>query len=462
MFSIIHQKSFARFAILSAVLSLLFGALTVCVSNATVMTLSLEDDTQTPNAPDVGTILTDGWIRDFVIPAWSNKPAPKPVLTAATSVLMDANTGQVLYEANAHKRKPNASTTKILTSILVMENCQLTDKVTASKGCCETLFTSIHLRPGEQISVKDLLAALLIRSANDAAVAAAEHVAGSVKNFAKMMNEKAKEIGCADTHFVTPNGLYDPNHYSSAYDLCLMARYAFTYPVFNEIIRLHKYKLGSRNMNREDLVVFSKAKFLKNYTGADGVKSGYTKQSGQCYVGSATRTGWRLVSTVLHSKNVSQDTAALMNYGYCGYKLYMLAKAREKLGIVSVAGGSHDSVAVVPERDVCAAVSRSGGKLSVAFAISQARAPIEEGQSLGTVTTMLNGIPIETIELRSAETVEMSMLRKSIPFIIGCCILGCGMLLVKYGTTTSKDISFRGIRISSILRDLNRRWQGRG
>jgi len=462
MLSSRHFRPYLYVSVLLVCLSFLFGIPGVNAFGASVITLPLVDDTKVPAVDDSERILHDGWIRDFQIPAWSTKPAGKPEVTAACSALMDAGTGQLLYEVNAHKHRPNASTTKILTSILVMENCQLTDKITASKTCSETMFTSIHLKPGEQISVKDLLASLLIRSANDAAVAAAEHVAGSVKNFSKLMNEKAREIGCSDTHFVTPNGLYDPNHYTSAYDLCLMARYAFNYPVFNELIKLHKYRLNSRNLNREDLVVFQKSKFLKYYTGADGVKSGYTKQSGPCYVGSATRTGWRLVSAVLDSKNVSQDTAALMNYGYGAYKLYKFATAREKLGIIPISGGSQGSVAVYPEHDVCVAVPRTGGKLSVVFSISQARAPIVDGQSLGTVTTMLNGNPIETIELRSVERVDMSMLRKSAPFMIGCCILGCGMLLVKYGTTTSKDISFRGIRISSLLRDLNRRWQGRG
>lgn len=461
MYSSRFIKPYVQILLLVVCLSLLLGLSTMCASSATVMTLSLEDETA-PAVNEADRMFHDGLVRDIQIPAWSGRPAAKPAVTAACSALMDANTGQLLYDANAHKRRPNASTTKILTSILVIENCQLTDKITASKTCSETMFTSIHLKPGEQISVKDLLASLLIRSANDASVAAAEHVAGSVNKFAKMMNEKAKEIGCSNTHFVTPNGLYDPNHYSSAYDLCLMARYAFNYPVFNELIKLHKYKLDSRNLNRKDLVVFQKSKFLKNYTGADGVKSGYTKQSGPCYVGSATRTGWRLVSAVLDSKNVSQDTAALMNYGYGAYKLYKLAKARERWGMIPVSGGSQGSVAVFPERDVSVAVPRTGGKLSVVFSISQARAPITDGQSLGSVTTMLNGNPIETIELRSVERVDMSMLHKSTPFMIGCCILGCGMLLVKYGTTTSKDISFRGIRISTLLRDLNRRRQGRG
>ena len=261
------------------------------------------------------------------VPATRVSPVPAPSIAAASAVLMDADTGQVLYAKNPHVRRPNASTTKIMTAILIVENCGMNNVITADKAASETPFTSLNLRPGEQITVKDLLTGMLMRSANDAAVAAAEHIAGTVPKFADMMNKKAVEIGCADTHFVTPNGLYDPNHYSSAYDLCLMAKYALRYPVFNEAINTKKYTLASRTINRQDLVVFSKSKFLKDYPGADGVKSGYTKQAGYCYVGSATRNGWRLISSVLKSENSGSDTVALMDYGFTNYQPVNVARA---------------------------------------------------------------------------------------------------------------------------------------
>ena len=159
-----------------------------------------------------------------------------------------------------------------------------------------------------------------MRSANDAAVAAAEHVAGSVPKFVAMMNRKAREIGCRNTHFVTPNGLPAPGHYSSAYDLALMARYAMRYPIFNEVVRTTKYFLLTRTINKKDMAVISPSKFLRNYPGADGVKSGYIRQAGNCYVGSATRDGWRLISAVLKCKNANQDTAALMDYGFNNFE----------------------------------------------------------------------------------------------------------------------------------------------
>ncbi len=187
--------------------------------------------------------------------------APPPEIKAASAVVMDAATGEVLYAKNPHVRRPNASTTKIMTAILMIEKCRMTDTITASKNVSETPFTSLHLKEGEKILAKDLLVGMLVRSANDAAVAVAEHVAGSVPAFVNMMNRKAAQIGCEDTHFVTPNGLYDKDHYSSAYDLCLMARYALQYPLFNEAVNTRKYCLASRTMNKKTLPSIIRASF---------------------------------------------------------------------------------------------------------------------------------------------------------------------------------------------------------
>ena len=130
----------------------------------------------------------------IVVPASQKNPAPLPEVKGASAVLMDANTGQILYSKNRHVRRPNASTTKIMTAILLIENCKMTDTIKASKNACETRYTSLHLKPGEKISAKDVLIGMMVRSANDAAVAAAEHIAGTTSKFAKMMNKKAREI----------------------------------------------------------------------------------------------------------------------------------------------------------------------------------------------------------------------------------------------------------------------------
>ena len=277
------------------------------------------------------------------VPPTKTSPAPDPTVGAASAVLMDADTGQVLYTKNPHVKRPIASTTKIMTAILIIENCGMNDIITASKNASETPFTSLNLKPGEKITVKDLLTGMLIRSANDAAVAAAEHIAGTAPKFAAMMNKRAAEIGCTDTHFVTPNGLYDPNHYSSAYDLCLMAKCALKYPVFDEAVNTRKYTLASRTINKKDMVVFSKSKFLKDYPGADGVKSGYIKQAGYCFVGSATRDGWRLVSSVLKSENSGSDTGALMDYGFDNFQAVNVARADSDRVNVEIKGGSKGS-----------------------------------------------------------------------------------------------------------------------
>lgn len=338
-------------------------------------------------------------------------PGGRPVVAAPSAILMDADTGRVLYAKNPHQHLPNASTTKIMTAILLIEHSKLTDRIKASKKASETPYTSLHLKPGETITVKDLLTGMLIRSANDAAVAAAEHIAGNTTKFAKMMNRKAKRIGCTDTHFVTPNGLYDPEHYTSVYDLCLMARYAFRYPIFNEAVCTRKYFLASRTKNRDDLAVFAHSKFLRDYPGADGVKSGYTKQSRKCYVGSATRDGWRLVSAVLGSSDANADTAAMMDYGFGTFQPVHVVNANEKCADAEVSGGSHRTVPAIAEKDLKVPVPKSGGSVTTKVELLPVCAPIEKGTKIGKLKALVDGMEVAAVELRAGESVGISALR---------------------------------------------------
>jgi len=392
------------------------------------------------------------------VPATRVSPVPAPSIAAASAVLMDADTGQILYAKNPHVRRPNASTTKIMTAILIIENCGMNDVITAGKAASETPFTSLNLRPGEKITVKDLLTGMLMRSANDAAVAAAEHIAGTVPKFADMMNKKAAEIGCADTHFVTPNGLYDPNHYSSAYDLCLMAKYALAYPVFNEAINTRKYTLASRTINRQDLVVFSKCKFLKNYLGADGVKSGYTKQAGYCYVGSATRNGWRLISSVLKSQNSGSDTVALMDYGFTNYQPVNVARADIDRVKVPINGGSKSEIEAVPARDLHVVVPKTGAAITKKIELKEITAPVAKGAPLGTLYASVDGTTVAKVELRAAESVDVSVARKAWNLAKTCGLLAaCLAVGGKFGAALTKNTRRRRRRLSSSLRDYNYR-----
>ena len=377
-------------------------------------------------------------------------------IKAESAVLIDADTGIVLYEKKAHVRRPNASTTKMMTAILTIEHCKMDDVITADKEVSETLFTSIHLKPGEKISVKDLLTGMIVRSANDAAVAAAKHMSGSTEAFSKLMNRKAKEIGCRDTHFVTPNGLYDKKHYSSAYDLCLIARYAFRYPIFNNIIKLHRYTLETRTLNREDLVVFNQSKFLKKYPGADGVKSGYIKQAGYCYVGSATRNGWRLISAVLKSDNAGRDTGSLMDYGFKNFKQVIVAKANEPFAAATVKGGALTKVPVVPAYDLKVVVPKKGAKVSFKTKLESVEAPVAKGKSLGKIIAIVDGRSSVSVDLMAAESVDVSAAVKTFEYIkIGAIAALCLFVGGKYGTAFAKNSSVSRSRVASVLRNFN-------
>ena len=383
-------------------------------------------------------------------------PAANLSIDALSAVLMDVDTGLVLYEKNPHQRLPNASTTKIMTAILLIEHCDMADRIEASKNASETPYTSLHLKPGETITAKDLLTGMLVRSANDASVAAAEHIAGSTDSFAKVMNVKAASLGCKNTNFVTPNGLHDPDHYSSAYDLCLITRYALRYPMFNEAIKTRKYLLNSRTINKEDLCVYSHSKFLRSYPGADGVKSGYTKQSRTCYVGSATRNGRRLVSAILGSPNANAETALLMDYGFNNFEPRRIAAANQKCGEADVKGGRSSTVSARAAKELIVPVAK-GDNITTKLVFTPVEAPITKGTPVGRMIAMAGGRQVAVVELAAGENVGISLARRAMSIVKGCGMLVACLIVGGYGRKIAKSARRRRRRITAPVRGYNRR-----
>ncbi|MBO4547662.1 MAG: D-alanyl-D-alanine carboxypeptidase, partial [Abditibacteriota bacterium] len=203
-------------------------------------------------------------------PAITYDKSGAPILSCKAACLMDADTGQVLYKKNQYAHLPNASTTKLMTCILALERLPLDDMLTASDNVASTPFTSLYMTKGEKISVKDALAGAVVKSANDTCVLFAEAVSGNTKRFAALMNKKALELGMMDTHFVNPHGLYDKNHYSSAYDMCLLGKEALKYPIITEMAMKRKYVLDSRTENRQNVLIYNKTKFTRDYKYATG------------------------------------------------------------------------------------------------------------------------------------------------------------------------------------------------
>nr|WP_242850597.1 D-alanyl-D-alanine carboxypeptidase family protein [Clostridium lundense] len=254
--------------------------------------------------------------------------APPPKVSADGAVLMDATTGEILYEKNIDKPYPPASTTKIMTALLTLEKCKLDEVVTVGKKPPLADGSKIYIYEGEKLKVKDLLYALLLSSANDCAEALAEHISGSTKDFAKLMNERAQELGCKNTNFVNPNGLYDDKHRTTARDLALIMRELVKHPEYTEIAKTLSYKIAPTNKSKLERPLWNGNKLIQKasmyyYANCEGGKTGYTTQSDHSYVASSIKNGQRLIVALIHDKKKTffPDSINLFNYGYNNFEL---------------------------------------------------------------------------------------------------------------------------------------------
>lgn len=257
--------------------------------------------------------------------------APIPSVSADSAVLMDATTGQILYSKNPDIAYPPASTTKTMTMLLTLENCNLDDVVTVGKLPPLADGSKIYIFQDEHLKVKDLLYAVSLVSANDCAQALAEHISGSTQNFAALMNKRAKELGCTSTNFVNPTGLYDVNHKTSAHDLALILRELAKHSEFNEIASTSSYMIAATDKSSNPRPLWNENKLVQKgsklyYPGCDGGKTGYTIQSEHSYTATALRNGIRLVVALIHDKNgtCNEDATALLNYGFDNFDLKKL------------------------------------------------------------------------------------------------------------------------------------------
>jgi D-alanyl-D-alanine carboxypeptidase (penicillin-binding protein 5/6) len=350
--------------------------------------------------------------------------AGAPQVQARAAVLMDAETGQVLFAKNAHQPLPPASLTKIMTAIVVLERCELDAGVKASQRAVNAKASSMHLRVGETVKVRDLLYALMLRSANDAAIALAEHTAGSVEAFAALMNEKAKSLGAKHTRFVNPHGLHDPRHLSTAYDLALITRYAMENETFRAIVKA-PYYIVERSVNQDDLWMVNKAKFLEQYAYAEGVKTGYTNQAGYCFAGSAQRDGRRLITVVLNSPQRVGDTIALMEHGFNDWERMELP-AGMAVGEAQVENGV-EARAPLRLAQTLRWVAPKAHKARYRWAVqvNLLRAPVQAGDPAGWLVVYRDEKPILKAPVVAAEAVAQ---RRAFPVGLGwLALLGATM-----------------------------------
>jgi len=332
---------------------------------------------------------------------------PPPILKAKSAIVVDADTGQVLYELRADERRAIASTTKMMTAILLIERGNLDDLVVATENAIHTRYANLNMTPGETIPLRDMLYAIMLRSSNDGAVAAAEYLSGSEERFVQMMNEKAQELGLKNTRFANAHGLDDPNHYSTARDLATLARYCIQNPIFNAIVRTQKAHI-LRSVNQQDVVVTTHAHCLKHLPGADGIKTGYTAKAGRCFVGSVTRNGWRLISVVLGSTDADKDTHALIEWAYRQYTRIDLAQAGGTVGQVRVDGAQPNSVPVVASAPLRVIVPRRWKEeVQPVLHLVPARPPVKRGQAVGELAAVVRGKVVAKVPVTAGAEAKM-------------------------------------------------------
>lgn len=320
----------------------------------------------------------------------------EPSLYAKAYCVYDDTTGQVLYGKNLDRQMPMASTTKIMTCILALEHASAKDVVHVSKYAASMPDVQLNMVSGDTFYLKDLYYSLMLSSHNDTAVAIAEHVSGSVEKFANLMNKKAQEIGCTQTHFVTPNGLDDKNHYTTAKDLCLIASYALKNKKFQKIIQTSSHSFSNCKGTRSYHVT-STNRFLKEYPGALGIKTGFTSKAGYCFCGAAKQKGRQIITTVLASgwpPNKSykwSDTKNLMNYGFKNFAtktLKMPSVARQ----ISVKNATVPSIALscqLPKEIKISMQKNDCIKVKIQFQKKNI-APIKKGAIIGRATIIKN------------------------------------------------------------------------
>lgn len=323
-------------------------------------------------------------------------------ISAKSAVLMDGKSGRLLYEKNGFEKLPMASTTKIMTAILTIENCNLDDVVTVSPNASGVEGSSLWLEIGEKLTVKQLLLGLMLKSGNDAAVALAEHTAGSVDSFVLLMNAKAKELGMFNTSFETPNGLDSENHYTTAYDMAVMTRYAMDIPAFREIVGTEKAQIPwiGKEWGR---ALTNHNKLLGMYDGCTGVKTGYTKKSGRCLVSSAMRDGRELICVTLNAPDDWNDHTKILDYGFSDFETAVLTQ-KDAVWETAVVGG--EEIDLVCKSDFVTSLRGTEiGSVEYRSEIDPIALPIEKGQIMGRIYIFSEGEFLGGVDLAAGSSV---------------------------------------------------------
>lgn len=383
-----------------------------------------------------------------------------PELHTEYYLLADLSTGKVLKSNNGDEKIYPASTTKILTGIIALEKCNLNDKVTATKEAIEPInsnHSNIGISVGEEMTVENLLDGLLIGSANDAANVLAIHISGSLDEFTKLMNEKAKEIGAQNSHFVNAHGFHDDDHYTTVNDLAKIARYAMQNEKFREIVAKSKSQIPATNkykdkknnniryLSNTNMLISGNKGTAYLYENAIGIKTGHTDEAGYCLVSAAQKDGTELLSIIMKCENGKKteeaysfiDSKALLEYGFEKYKYITLGNVTDIVASADVKSAKID-VALSPALPVSALLDKDVNKENIEVSVKvndKITAPIKKGDVLGEVTYKYQGEVLGKTNLVAVNDVERSFIRhigNCIKDNLGFIILGILVIFVLY------------------------------
>ena len=321
-------------------------------------------------------------------------------VSAKSAILYEPETETVLFQKNIDIEREIASTTKIMTAVVVLENAELWETVTVPKCCTEIEGTSLYLREGEELTIEELLYGLMLKSGNDAAVALADFVGfGDVSAFVDMMNQKATEIGMADTHFKNPSGLPDENHISTARDMAKLAAYAMENPEFLKIVSTKEKNITGRALKNHN-------KLLWMYDSANGIKTGFTKVAGRCLVTGAKRDNMQLVAVTLSAPDDWNDHMAMFDYGFENFTLYSELMNEGEVTSLPVVGGAENFTDVLMAEDTRLLIKKSDGDLERKIILPRfLYAPVLKGQEVGKIIYKTNGKIIKTTPLICGDSV---------------------------------------------------------
>ncbi len=327
-------------------------------------------------------------------------PCSAEAISAEKAILIDGETGRVLYEKDADSRSLIASCTKIMTALVVCEQCNVLDRVKIPQEAVGIEGSSMYLQAGEVLTVQELLYGLMLRSGNDAAVALAIYCGGTVEGFSELMNDKAHRLGLTGTHFENPHGLDSPNHYSTARDLAVLTAYAMKNPIFAQTAATKSVRMGERSLTNHN-------KLLWQVEGADGVKTGYTKAAGRILVSSAQRGGRRLICVTINDGNDWLDHKTLLEDGFRRYSVKTVVTAGECLGTVPVLSGERAEVRLLAAEDFQFSLGEDEDPVIILSGAGFAYAPVVQGEAAGYAYICIDEEIVGKIPVIYEETVEM-------------------------------------------------------